>query len=53
VAAIVGLAGIPTAIVGGIVADVMNEGLSNALFATLVLVVAAKMLRDLRRDTSS
>ena len=52
VAVIVGLAGIPTAIAGGIVADVMNEDLSNALFATLVLIVAAKMFRDLRRDTS-
>ncbi len=52
VAAIVGLAGVPTAIVGGVVADVMNEDLSNALFATLVLVVAAKMLRDLRRESS-
>ena len=53
VAVIVGLAGIPTAIVGGIVADVMNEDLSNALFATLVLVVAAKMFRDLRREGTS
>lgn len=53
VAAIVGLAGVPTAIVGGVVADVMNEDLSNALFATLVLIVAARMLRDLRRESAT
>lgn len=53
VAATVGLAGIPTAILGGLVADVMNEDLSNALFATLVLTVAVKMLWDLRRDSAS
>lgn len=53
VAAIVGLAGIPTAILGGLVADVMNEDLSNALFATLVLTVAVKMLWDLRRESAT
>lgn len=53
VAAIVGVAGIPTAILGGLVADVMNEDLSNALFATLVLTVAVKMLWDLRRVSTS
>ena len=53
VAAIVGVAGIPTAILGGLVADVMNEDLSNALFATLVLTVAVKMLWDLRRVSPS
>lgn len=52
-AAIVGLAGIPTAIIGGLVADVMNEDLSNALFATLVLTVATKMLVDLRRESNA
>lgn len=53
VAAIVGLAGIPTAIVGGLVADVMNDTVSNASFATLVLIVAARMFRDLRRETAN
>lgn len=53
VAAVVGLAGIPTAVLGGLVADVMNEDLSNALFATLVLTVAAKMLFDLRRESAT
>ena len=53
VAVVVGLAGIPTAVLGGLVADVMNEDLSNALFATLVLTVAAKMLFDLRRESAT
>lgn len=49
IATIVGLAGVPSAIVGGIVADEMSKDLSNALFATLVLVVAARMVLELRR----
>ena len=49
VAAIVGVSGIPTAIVGGLVADVMDDTLSNALFATLVLIVAARMVNDVRK----
>jgi uncharacterized protein len=48
VATIVGLAGVPTAIVGGTIADYMSKDVSNALFATLVLIVAARMIRDLR-----
>ena len=48
VAAIVGLAGVPTAILGGTIADYMSKDVSNALFATLVLIVAARMIRDLR-----
>ena len=50
VAAIVGVAGIPTAIVGGIIADVMDDTVSNALFATLVLIVAARMINDVRKS---
>jgi len=50
VAVIVGLAGVPTAIIGGIVADYMSKDVSNALFATLVLIVAARMIRDLRAN---
>jgi uncharacterized membrane protein YfcA len=53
VAAIVGFGGIPSAVVGGVIADHMSEDLSNILFATLVLVVAARMIFDLRRDTSN
>lgn len=50
VATVVGLAGVPTAVVGGFVADVMDKDVSNALFATLVLVVAGRMYLDLRRE---
>ncbi|TEX46019.1 MAG: hypothetical protein B7C54_12080 [Acidimicrobiales bacterium mtb01] len=50
VAAIVGVAGIPTAILGGIIADVMDDTVSNALFATLVLIVAARMINDVRKS---
>ena len=53
VAAIVGFGGIPSAVAGGVIADHMSEDLSNILFATLVLVVAARMIFDLRRDTSN
>ena len=53
VAAIVGFGGIVSAVAGGVIADQMSEDLSNILFASLVLVVAARMIFDLRRDTSS
>ncbi|MBM3828235.1 MAG: sulfite exporter TauE/SafE family protein [Actinobacteria bacterium] len=53
VAAIVGFGGIVSAVAGGVIADHMSEDLSNVLFASLVLVVAARMIVDLRRDTSS
>jgi uncharacterized membrane protein YfcA len=53
VAAIVGFGGIVSAVAGGVIADHMSEDLSNILFASLVLVVAARMIVDLRRDTSS
>jgi len=49
IAGIVGLAGVPSAIGGGVVADEMSKDLSNALFATLVLVVAGRMILELRR----
>ncbi len=50
VAAIVGLSGIPSAIAGGIIADQMSQDLSNILFASLVLVVAIRMVWDLQRN---
>jgi uncharacterized membrane protein YfcA len=50
VAAIVGLAGIPSAIGGGIIADQMSQDLSNILFASLVLIVALRMVWDLQRN---
>ena len=50
VATIVGSGGIVSAVVGGVVADRMSQDLSNILFASLVLVVAIRMVVDLRRD---
>ena len=52
VAAIVGLSGIPSAIAGGIIADQMSQDLSNILFASLVLVVALRMVWDLQKNPS-
>ncbi len=49
-AAIIGVAGIVTAALGGIVADKMSDDLSNVLFATLLVVVAARLLWQLRRE---
>jgi uncharacterized membrane protein YfcA len=53
VAGIVGVAGIVSAIGGGIIADHMSQDLSNILFASLVLVVAMRMIFDLRRDSTN
>ena len=50
VAAIVGISGIVSAIGGAIVADYMSESLSNILFASLVLIVALRMVWDLQRN---
>ena len=49
-AAIIGVAGIVTAALGGILADKMSDDLSNILFATLLLVVAARLLWQLRSE---
>ncbi len=49
-AAVIGVAGIVTAALGGILADKMSDDLSNVLFATLLVVVAARLLWQLRRD---
>lgn len=49
VAAVVGFSGIVSAVVGGIIADVMSEDLSNLLFATLIMIVAIRMIWDLQR----
>lgn len=49
-AAIVGGAGIVTAALGSLVADEMSDDLSNLLFATLLVVVALKLLWQLRRE---
>jgi uncharacterized membrane protein YfcA len=52
-AAIIGVAGIVTAALGGILADNMSDDLSNVLFAILLLIVAARLLWQLRRERSS
>lgn len=50
VAAIVGVSGVLSAILGGMIADHLSEDLSNVLFATLILVVAMRMIWDLQRN---
>jgi uncharacterized membrane protein YfcA len=47
VAAILGLAGVASAYVGGVISVGMSESLSNALFATLLIVVAIRMVWQL------
>jgi uncharacterized protein len=49
-AAIIGTAGIVTAALGGIVSDRMSDELSNVLFATLLVVVAGRLLWQLQRE---
>jgi hypothetical protein len=49
-AAIVGVAGIVTAALGATLAEVMSDTLSNVLFATLLLAVAARLLWQLNRE---
>jgi uncharacterized membrane protein YfcA len=52
-AVVVGLSGVVSAVVGGSIAADMSESLSNALFASLLLVVAAQMIYRERRVRSS
>jgi hypothetical protein len=49
-AAIVGFGGIASAVVGGWIAGRMDETLSNVLFAILLVVVATRLLVDVRRS---
>lgn len=51
VAAIVGMSGIVSAVAGGFIADVMSEDLSNVLFATLIVIVAIRMIVDLQKSS--
>ena len=51
VAAIVGVSGILSAVAGGFIADVMPEDLSNVLFATLIVIVAIRMIVDLQKSS--
>jgi uncharacterized membrane protein YfcA len=49
-AAIVGLGGIPSAIVGGWISARMSDSVSNVLFASLLLVVATRLVLQIRSD---
>jgi uncharacterized membrane protein YfcA len=49
-AAVIGVSGIVTAAIGGTLADRMSDDLSNVLFATLLLIVAARLAWGLRRN---
>ncbi len=49
-ATIVGLSGVVTAVLGGYLADKMSDDLSNILFATLLVLVAARLLWQLHRE---
>ena len=51
-AAVIGVSGIVTAAIGGTLADRMSDTLSNVLFATLLLIVAARLAWGLRRETA-
>ncbi|MSO14760.1 MAG: permease [Acidimicrobium sp.] len=46
----VGLSGIPSAIVGGWISARMSDTVSNVLFASLLLVVAIRLVRQIRSD---
>jgi len=49
-AAICGLGGIPAAVVGGWVSAQMSDTVSNVLFATLLIVVAVRLLLQVRAE---
>ena len=49
----VGLAGIVTAAIGGVIADKMSDDVSNILFATLLTIVAIRLLWQLYRSRSA
>jgi uncharacterized membrane protein YfcA len=49
-AAIVGLGGIPSAIIGGWISARMSDSVSNILFASLLIVVALRLVMQIRSD---
>ena len=49
----VGLAGVLTAVVGGWISTRMSDTLSNVLFASLLLVVAARLVLQVRAESRS
>lgn len=48
-ALVIGVAGIVTAAIGGVIADKMSDDVSNVLFATLLTIVAIRLLWQLYR----
>ncbi len=48
VGAVIGLAGVVSAVAGSLIADRMSDPVSNALFAVLLIVVALRQLNTLR-----
>ena len=48
-ALVIGVAGIATAAIGGVIADKMSDDVSNVLFATLLTIVAIRLLWQLYR----
>jgi uncharacterized membrane protein YfcA len=50
-AAILGVCGIVTAVIGATIADVLDDDVSNALFALLLVAVSVRQLMTLRRPT--
>ncbi len=48
VAVAVGLAGIVSAVIGSLIADLIDDGVSNVMFALLLIIVAVLQIRTLR-----
>ncbi len=53
VAFAIGVAGILSAIVGSLIADSLDDTVSNALFATLLVIVAVMQIRTLRTPSTT
>lgn len=52
-ALVIGVAGIVTAAIGGVIADKMSDDVSNVLFASLLTIVAVRLLWQLYRGRDS
>lgn len=51
VAAFVGVAGVASAVIGSLISDSIADGVSNAMFAVLLIIVAGLQIRTLRRPS--
>ena len=49
----IGIAGVPSAVIGGLIASSMSATLSNAMFAALLVIVAAIQARTLRTPSAA